>query len=154
MTGEDNTKVCNNKTLLGTCMLVYIVCMLSGSDVLGMEKKIYLKADDLIQQIENDPTMYQDFKNILTSDERFDIKYKKRCRCCDTGKIDFKGTTMSSQEDCNKYSMSLEWYIDRRVYYDEAHNNIELEQLYFFKKCTNLDDFIINNLKESKLKIL
>ena len=131
--------------------------MLSVGDVFCMkktEKKIYLKADDFIQQIENDPTMYEDFKKILTSDERFDIKYKKRCRCCDTGKIDFKGTTMSSQEDYNKYSMSLEWYINCRVYYDEAHNNIELEQLCFFKKCTNLDDFIINNIKESKLKIL
>ena len=153
MTGENNTKVYNNKTLLDTCMLVYIVCMLSGSDVFGteeQEKRILLLAGDLIQQIENDSTMYKDFKKILTSDERFNIKYKKRCRCCDTGKIDFKETTICTQNCGQTCKTSLELHMDCRFCYNKTKNDIELSPLARSQACTNLDNFIIKNIKAPK----
>ena len=154
MTGENNTKVCNNKTLLGTCMLMSIVCMLSGSDVFGMQsnyKPILLPEGYLIQQIENDSTMYEDFKNILTQDKRFNIKYKKRCYCCcDTGKIDFKETTMDNQNEYNQYSKSLAWYIENTFFYDKVDDSIKACLLSNFKPCTNLDDFITIKIKAPK----
>ena len=153
MTGEDNTKICNNKTLLGTCMLMYIVCMLSVGDVLGMEKSDemnYVPVDYLIQQLENNHTMYEDFKKILTRDKRFNIKYKKRCRCCDTDKIDFEETTMHNQNKHAPCSKSLEWYMGNTFYYDKTDDSIKACLLSNFKACTNLDDFITMNIKAPK----
>ena len=158
MTGDDNTKVCNNKTLLGTCMLVSIVCMLSVGDVFGAKKKpiykpILLPADYLIQQIENDSTMYERFKYILINDARFNIKYKKRCYCCcDTNKIDFKETTMYSQNDDNHCNESLEWYMGNTFYYYKTSDNIVISKIPNFEACTNLDNFIAKNITAPKVE--
>ena len=154
MTGENNTKVCNNKTLLYTCMLMSIVCMLSVCDVLGMEQRddiIYLNTSCVIQQIENDPTMYQDFKNILDKDENFNVKYKKRCYCCcDTDKIDFKGITICVQNDDHPHRESFEWYIEKRFNHNTTKDRIEIDMSYNCKAYDDLDNFIIKNIKAPK----
>ena len=128
--------------------------MLSVGDVFCMkktEKKIYLNASCVIQQIENDSTMYKDFKKILTSDERFNIKYKKRCRCCDTGKIDFKETTICTQNCGQTCKTSLELHMDCRFCYNKTKNDIEFSPLASSEACTNLDNFIIKNIKAPKM---
>ena len=82
MTGEDNTKVCNNKTLLGTCMLVYIVCMLSGSDVLGMEKQDEIKAtiiNKIVDAVKNNKTLREKMTYTL---KKYGIKTEHGCLCC------------------------------------------------------------------------
>ena len=82
MTGKNNTKVCNNKTLLDTCMLMYIVCMLSGSDVLGMYNQIEIRntiINKIVNAVNGDETLR---KNMTRTLKKYGIKTEHGCLCC------------------------------------------------------------------------
>ena len=83
MTGENNTKVYNNKTLLDTCMLVYIVCMLSVGDVFGTNKSDEEIKKELIEGIVDAVKNYKTLREKMTYTlKKYGIKTEHGCLCC------------------------------------------------------------------------
>ena len=170
MTGDDNTKVCNNKTLLGTCMLVSIVCMLSVGDVFGMGSKYkrrYVEEDKIIKTLASNKKFHTMLKK-----NNVNIKYIKCagiCGCCYKKEIDFLKTCVKC--DYNNRDLSLAGYIKKRYYYtanytndyiNRENNNICVDEDGFYKVRflghrrkdfkTYFDNFVITALSNNEWK--
>ena len=67
MTGENNKKGCNNKILISTLMLASMVCMLSVSDMLGMNAPEGYPLDpyDVMEKINKNEEALKDFYKIF-----------------------------------------------------------------------------------------
>ena len=81
MTGENNKKGCNNKIRIRTLMLVSMVCMLSVSDMLGMNapEGYPLDPDEAMEKINKDPKYYEAFMEIFKDQKNL---IKRNCCCC------------------------------------------------------------------------
>ena len=151
MTYENNTKVYNNKTLLGTCMLVYIVCMLSGSDVLGMQNPNEMKTtiiNKIVDAVKNNKTLREKMTYTL---KEYGIKTENGCLCCKKPIPFDEVTVLTKHQNGGCYNISMHVFLS--AIYDIGTEGLELKKDNFlYTPNSNLieaiDEQIGENLKK------
>ena len=150
MTYENNTKVCNNKTLLWTCMLVYIVCMLSGSDVFGMKSDEIKETiiNKIVDAVQNDETLRKDMTLTL---KEYGIKTEHGCLCCKKPIPFDEVTVLTKHQNGGCYNISMHVFLS--AIYDIGLGGLELKKdKFFYTPNSNLieaiDEQISVNLKK------
>ena len=151
MTYENNTKVYNNKTLLGTCMLVYIVCMLSGSDVLGMQNPNEMKTtiiNKIVDAVNNNKTLREKMTYTL---KEYGIKTENGCLCCKKPIPFDEVTVLTKHQNGGCYNISMHVFLS--AIYDIGTEGLELKKDNFlYTPNSNLieaiDEQISVNLKK------
>ena len=140
MTCENNKKGCNNKFLISTWMLASMVCILSVSDMFGMEKPKGAPLDpyDVMKKIEENPEAFKSFKAIFKGHEDL---MKRNC-CC--GGIDIAKTLLPKDpSDGEKSDIFLGTYISSRFILNEEKGVIINDE--FDKtnaKCGTFDNIV------------
>ena len=145
MTGDGNKKGYNNKILIRTLMLASMVCILSVSDMLGMEPKgTQIDPYDAMKKINKNKKTSEAFMKIFEGHENL-IK-RNCCGCC----IDIENTMLpkKGEENNDKVDNHLANYIRNRFILTEE-GNVEING-YFPKNaatCDDLDELIKGTYK-------
>ena len=152
MTGENNTKVYNNKTLLDTCMLVYIVCMLSVGDVFGTNKSDEEIKKELIEGIVDAVKNYKTLREKMTYTlKEYGIKTENGCLCCKKPIPFDEVTVLTKHQNGGCYNISMHVFLS--AIYDIGTEGLELKKDNFlYTPNSNLieaiDEQISVNLKK------
>ena len=145
MTGENNKKGCNNKILISTWMLVSMVCMLSVSDMLGMEPSPQrIDPDEAMKKINKNKETSEAFMKIFKDHKNL---IKRNCCCC--GDIDIKRTKLpTTEEKGGKASVDLGYYIMNRFTLNkEGGAEVDKDWAPTMGTCKAFDDLILSIYK-------
>ena len=141
MTCENNKKGCNDKILIRTLMLVSMVCILSVSDMLGMEpQRTAIDPDEAMEKINKNPNYYKEFMKIFKDHKNL---IKRNCFCC--GDIDIEHTKLpTTKENGNKSSVALDSYIiDHFILNKKGVAEIDIDRLSTTGTCKAFDSIIL-----------
>ena len=150
MTGENNTKVYNNKTLLDTCMLVYIVCMLSGSDVFGMKSDEIKETiiNKIVDAVKNNKTLREKMTYTL---KEYGIKTENGCLCCKKPIPFDEVTVLTKHQNGGCYNISMHVFLS--AIYDIGTEGLELKKDNFlYTPNSNLIEAIDAQIGENLKK--
>ncbi len=140
MTCENNKKGCNNKFLISTLMLVSMVCMLSVSDMLGMEPQVtQIDPYEAMEKINKNPNYYKEFYKIFEGREDL---IKRNCCCC--GDIDIKRTVFPRDSKSARalFLCTISDYIYNRFKLKNNNATIADDWNDLYATCEPLDDII------------
>ena len=137
MTCENN----NNKILIRTLMLASMVCMLSVSDMLGMNAPEGYPLDpyDVMEKINKNEEALKEFYKIFEGREDL---IKRNCCCC--GDIDIKRTKLPRDSKSARalFLCTISDYIYHRFKLKNNNATIADDWNNLYATCEPLDDII------------